>query len=98
MKTVRDLDRTSAAFEAMNHGEVVALSNCGYTQTDGRDVAVTALHDRGLDPARCSIVFWHRQSHEGAFDDDGNLVGGLTLHWNGEREKVARLLVAAHAA
>ena len=71
--------------------DVIALppSRGRATQSAGHEDALEAAAERGLTTP--SWVFWHQQS-ERAFDDRGELVGDLYLHWGGDHARVARAL------
>ncbi len=69
-------------------------SRSRFTQSDGRDDAVSELADRAMS-ATTPYAFWHWQSHKRAFTGKGELVDDLLVHWHGAHEDVARRLATA---
>ncbi len=92
MNSKSDLKIIVQAFKKMNNKQLVALSNEGFTQSDGHQIAYETLHDKKLSPETTSTVFWHNQSHD-AFDEEGNLISNLYLHWNGDKEVIKKALL-----
>lgn len=81
-----DLARIASAFADLRGRGFVAEGALGDTSSEGWDEVATMSDDD-----KPSAVFWNTQSHDEAFDADGNLVGDLPLQWSGDGE----LIVAA---
>ena len=91
MTNVSDLTQITLAFNTINQGEIIALCNEGSTQSAGHEIAYEIASDKGGDPDAYSVIFWHNQSHD-AFDEAGNLVSSLYLHWSGKKVVLTKAL------
>jgi hypothetical protein len=85
-----DLRRLLKAFTTMRANKVIALANPGWTQSAGWESV--SEQSQG---ANRTAVFWHSQSHEGAFDRVGKLISPLSLHWGGDLAAIVTPLRAA---
>ncbi len=92
-----DRSRLEAFFRTLDGGSFIALppSTRRITQSAGHEDAAEKAHKRKLATGAYSYVFWHKQSHERAFDKEGNLVAPLLLHWGGDYETVRAALANA---
>ena len=97
---VTDCDRLDAAFAALEARGIIALHYAGYTQSDGYDEVVEAVHALAEPPRAIGYCFYHGQDLERAVDGGGLRLAFGPIDPNREPDegpRIGRMIVDALA-